>query len=327
MLTVSLIGLECHAQIQDEQPAAPTKVAMLNQPGSDASGADVGGTTAAAPSQVPSSVNAESTAAITKKLEVMELRIQQLEAQLGERTAAEHPPVADLLSTDALKDAGPAPAKTSGRYLVVGQSQSESTTQSATPAAQGPAEPFAYADWTWLNGNSREKDKPWDSKFFTPEIRIDTNYVFDFNHPRDDTVGGSTEIFRSYEVQLEQLSFGGDFHWNNVRGRILTMSGGMFTTTTPRNDASTARGQWFLAGAYRYIAEGWGGYHFNVNHGLNIDAGTFVSYIGLVSYYNFDNWAYQPSFVSSNTPWFFNGIRIQWFPTDKFKIEPQIING
>jgi len=34
----------------------------------------------------------------------------------------------------------------------------------------------------------------------------------------------------------------------------------------------------------------------------------------------FDNWAYQPSYVSS-TPWFFNGLRIQWFPTDKLKIE------
>src|SRR6202044_4224128 len=30
---------------------------------------------------------------------------------------------------------------------------------------------------------------------------------------------------------------------------------------------------------------------------------------------------------SSNTPWFFNGLRIQWFPTDKLKIEPWIING
>jgi len=28
--------------------------------------------------------------------------------------------------------------------------------------------------------------------------------------------------------------------------------------------------------------------------------------------------------VSSNTPWFFNGVRIQWFPTDKLKIEPWI---
>jgi len=52
-----------------------------------------------------------------------------------------------------------------------------------------------------------------------------------------------------------------------------------------------------------------------------------VSYIGLFSYYNFDNWTYQPSFVSSNTPWFFNGVRVQWFPTDKLKIEPWIING
>jgi hypothetical protein len=64
-----------------------------------------------------------------------------------------------------------------------------------------------------------------------------------------------------------------------------------------------------------------------VNHGLNVDAGIFVSYIGLFSYYNFDNWAYQPSFVSSNTPWFFNGLRVQWFPTNKLKIEPWVING
>jgi hypothetical protein len=82
-----------------------------------------------------------------------------------------------------------------------------------------------------------------------------------------------------------------------------------------------------LNNAYRYFSEAWGGYHFNVNHGLNIDAGIFVSYIGLFSYYNYDNWTYQPSYVSSNTPWFFNGLRFQWFPTTKLKIEPWIIDG
>ena len=102
---------------------------------------------------------------------------------------------------------------------------------------------------------------------------------------------------------------------------------GLFATTTVRNDASPNRGQWDLADAYKYISEGWGGYHWDVGHGLNVDAGIFVSYIGLFSYYNFDNWTYQPSFVSSNTPWFFNGIRIQYFPTSKLKIEPWIING
>jgi hypothetical protein len=186
--------------------------------------------------------------------------------------------------------------------------------------------PFGYADWTWLNGTPRNKDVVWDSKFFTPEIRLDTNFVSSLNHPKDDSLGGSTEIFRSNEVQIEQISFGGDFHWQNVRARVLTL-GGMFGVTTPRNDASVGRGQWDLRGAYKYFAEAYGGYHFKVNHGLNVDAGIFVSYIGLFSYYNFDNWAYQPSYVSSNTPWFFNGVRIQWFPTDKLKIEPWIING
>lgn len=198
--------------------------------------------------------------------------------------------------------------------------------QEAKPANPPVTQPFAYADWTWLNGTARTKDAVWDSKYFTPEFRVDANYIQNYNQPKDHTMGGSTESFRNGEVQLEQLSFGGDLHVGNVRGRILTMFG-LFATTTPRNDASAGVGQWNLNDAYKYFSEAWGGYHFNVNHGLNIDAGIFVSYIGLFSYYNFDNWAYQPSFVSSNTPWFFNGVRIQWFPTDKLKIEPWIING
>jgi hypothetical protein len=101
----------------------------------------------------------------------------------------------------------------------------------------------------------------------------------------------------------------------------------LYSQTTPRNDASPARGQWDLDNAYRYLSEAYGGYHFNALHGINVDAGIFMSYIGLFSYYNFDNWAYQPSYVSSNTPWFFNGVRVQIFPTAHLKIEPWFING
>ncbi len=43
----------------------------------------------------------------------------------------------------------------------------------AKPEKPTPTDPFAYADWTWLNGNARNKDAVWDSKFFTPEIRFD----------------------------------------------------------------------------------------------------------------------------------------------------------
>jgi len=178
----------------------------------------------------------------------------------------------------------------------------------------------------WMNGTSREKKPIFDTKFFTPEIRLDVNYLQSLNHPHDHTIVGSTEEFRSGEFQIEQVSLGGDFHWDNVHARFLSMFG-MFATTTPRNDASSSVGQWDLQNAYRYFSEANAGYHFDVNHGLNVDAGVFVSYIGLFSYYNYDNWTYQPSFVSSNTPWFFNGLRVQWWPTQNLKIEPWIING
>ena len=63
------------------------------------------------------------------------------------------------------------------------------------------------------------------TKYFTPEIRFDANYILDYNHPEDDSMVGSTEMFRSDEWQLEQASVGGDFRIQNTRGRILYMDG------------------------------------------------------------------------------------------------------
>jgi Putative beta-barrel porin-2, OmpL-like. bbp2 len=275
---------------------------------------------------------------LLERVEQLEKRVAELEAgqsKSSDKSASLGSAASTPSDPASAPSVTPASASTSSSDVVLSPApsgnvgpNSSSTSQKAAaevPKTE-PAQPFAYADWTWLNGNARTKDLVWDSKYFTPEFRVDTNYIQNYNQPKDHTMGGSTEAFRNGEVQLEQLSFGGDLHVGNVRGRILTMFG-LFATTTPRNDASAGVGQWNLNDAYRYFSEAWGGYHFNVNHGLNIDAGIFVSYIGLFSYYNFDNWAYQPSFVSSNTPWFFNGVRIQWFPTDKLKIEPWIING
>src|SRR5467141_4946932 len=223
---------------------------------------------------------------------------------------------------------GAAPASTtvaSANTAAIGPPQATEKGKSGA-AKPEKAEPFAFADFTWLNGNARTKDSPMDTKFFTPEIRADVDYNYSFNHPKDDTIGGSSEVFRHGEVQVTQLGVGGDFHYDNVRARLMTQFV-MYSQTTPRNDASPARGQWNLDNAYRYISEAYGGYHFNVLHGINVDAGIFMSYIGLFSYYQFDNWAYQPSYVSSNTPWFFNGVRVQIFPTEHQKIEPWFTNG
>jgi len=260
----------------------------------------------------------------------MKKRIAQLEAQLqkqaGQGTAATVEESEAPSKGPNVPEARLASASLLQPSLTQLQSGAETAPPATTSTRTPKIDPFSDWDWTWLNGNPRNKDVAFDSKFFTPEIRADITYNYDFNNPIDNSIGGSSEIFRANEIQLEQLGLGGDFHYDNVRARFMTQFG-MYSTTTVRNDPSYAKGQWNVNEAHRYLAEAYGGYHINALNGINVDAGIFLSYIGLFSYYNADNWAYQPSYVSSNTPWFFEGLRVQIFPTPHLKIEPWLING
>ncbi len=193
--------------------------------------------------------------------------------------------------------------------------------------AQQTGEPFEGIDQTWQNGSDRRDSSVFkNSKYFTPSIMLDVNYNYSFNDPIDNTVVGSTAMARHNEIQLSALHFGGDFSYNNTRARIMTQFGTR-STVVPRNDYSPYRGQYDLADTYRYLSEAYAGYHFNKWNGINLDAGMFMSYVGLNSYYQAENWEYQASFTSDNTPWFFNGVRLQIFPNKNWKIEPWIING
>jgi len=302
----------------DEKPAAKTAESAA----SPAAGKDAAGLT-------------ERERMLLDRVEQLERRVAELEAaHASALPGSSAPAVASSPAPNAGAALPPAAATVSPAEMPANEVApaqplaANAAVQTAEKPARKPAasEPFAFADFTWLNGNPRTKQVPLDTKFFTPEIRSDVDYVYDFRHPKDDTISGSSEVFRASEVQLTQLGIGGDFHFDNVRARVMTQFG-MYSQTTPRNDASPSRGQWNLDNAYRYLSEAYGGYHFNVMHGINVDAGIFMSYVGLFSYYQFDNWAYQPSYVSSNTPWFFNGVRVQIFPTEHLKIEPWFTNG
>ncbi len=196
-----------------------------------------------------------------------------------------------------------------------------------TALAEQKGQPFEGIDQTWQNGSDRRDSSVFkDMKYFTPSVLIDLNYNFSFRDPIDNTAVGSTAVARHNEVQLSALHFGGDFTFDNARGRIMTQFGTR-STVVPRNDFSPYRGQYQLANVYRYLSEAYAGYHINKAYGVNIDMGLFMSYIGLNSFYQPENWEYQASFTSDNTPWFFNGIRIQIHPSRFLKIEPWIING
>jgi hypothetical protein len=186
--------------------------------------------------------------------------------------------------------------------------------------------PFQGLDQTWYNGADRRDSAVLQSKYFTGSIMIDANYSYSFANPIDNTVVGSTALARDNEVQVALATVGGEFYYKHARGKLMIQMG-TNSTVIPRDDYSAYKGQYQLPNVYRYLAEAYGGIHIDKWRGINFDLGQFVSYIGLNSYYQVENWEYQASYTSDNTPWFFNGLRIQIFPSKHLKIEPWIING
>jgi len=153
MLALLCLGISLQSRAQD---ALPAQAASL--PASEAGAPDP---------QAPQEV--------LQELDAMKHRIEELEAQLRQH-GAEGQPTAPTSK---------APSTTPSAALPTAATET-------FPSSQPPssAEPFAFADWTWLNGNPRTKEAAFDSKFFTPEIRADVAYHYDFNHPQDDTIGG-----------------------------------------------------------------------------------------------------------------------------------------
>src|SRR5580698_3648772 len=335
VFTAAMVGLVTGQLLTAQTASSPQIIASAEPPPE---------TTTTAPS--PSTTGAAQQLTVLDELNAMKRRIEKLEEELkaarGETDTASPAAPNRLGGTPravlapgtpdpsravaAVADPNPAP----GALSAADQSSSQPETP---PAGAPPAEPavdlqtpFAFADFTWMLSNSRNHDEVLDGKYFSGEFRVDTNYIYDYNHPIDHTLDETTEGERTGEFVIQAVGVGGDFHAGNMQGGILTQFGAV-STAVPRNDASYSLGQWDLADAYRYLTEMYAGYHINYKHGLNIQVGDFLSFIGLFSYYSFDNWTYQPSYVSSNTPWFFTGMRAQFFPTNKLKFEPWLING
>src|SRR5262249_57485233 len=89
--------------------------------------------------------------------------------------------------------------------LVAAAARAQDTPQPAAAATKPAPEPFAFADFSWIPGNYAPADHPLSTKDFTGELRVDTVYHYDFNRPQDDTISGSSEVFRHNEFQLTQL--------------------------------------------------------------------------------------------------------------------------
>src|SRR5262249_20388515 len=107
-------------------------------------------------------------------------------------------PAAAALNPDSQRSAPPRPAQAQAAQANP-PAQTPSARAGTTHELTQKPEPFSFADFTWLTGNPRTNVSPLETKAFTGEVRVDFVDVQDFNHPKDNSIGGSSEIFRSNE--------------------------------------------------------------------------------------------------------------------------------
>jgi hypothetical protein len=193
--------------------------------------------------------------------------------------------------------------------------------------------PFEGMDIGWMNGQSRLKeslmtlkDKKTSEIICTATAYLDTYYNYNFANPIDNTQTVSSSIGRHNEFQVNLASLGIETNYKNIIGRVWLQAGAM-QHIVQEMDVSVNRGRNTGTGNLKFIREAAAGYHFNKWHGVNIEAGIFMSYIGLESYILQDNWSYQRSMPCDFTPFYFQGARMQIFPSRKLKTEIWIVNG
>ncbi len=192
--------------------------------------------------------------------------------------------------------------------------------------------PFDGMDLSWINGQSRIKNPPLvlnDEKgetILTGTLYMDTYYNFNFAKPIDNTQTISSSIGRHNEFQVNMASVGIETNYKKIVGRIWLQTGAM-QHIVQELDGSVNRGRNTGTGNLKYIREAAAGYHFDKWHGINVEAGIFMSYIGLESYMLQDNWSYQRSMPCDFTPFYFQGARVQMYPTKKLKQEIWVLNG
>jgi len=133
------------------------------------------------------------------RVERLERRVEELESKAGQPAAPaasvaqpSTPGTTDVANSAATPGAAPATPSTAATANTISSSNSRfshpaigpqggQATEKGKPGGintSSPEEPFAFADFTWLNGNSRTKDTPYATSFFSPEIRADVDYNY-----------------------------------------------------------------------------------------------------------------------------------------------------
>ena len=187
--------------------------------------------------------------------------------------------------------------------------------------------PYGDRDYSWLNGGNRQPDSLLKWGPLTGSVFVDTYYAFQFSQPIDHTIFQTTTAPRHNELAVNLVALGVEV--SGLDGPIgrLYLQAGSNVETDWGQDASTQRGQFLTLRTFAPVQQAAAGWHFHALHGVNLEGGIFPSYFALESYLPQENWNYTHSFVSDFTPYYFAGIRNQYFLERNTKLELWLVNG
>ena len=210
-------------------------------------------------------------------------------------------------------------------FSVVAMSQDTSASEHKVP--------FDGYDLSWINGQNRQqhfplelKDKKTGETILTGVALGDMYYNYNFARPIDNTQVASATVGRTSEITVNLVSIGMETNYKNIIGRIWLQAGNMLNIDQ-EIDGSVVHGRNTTSGDLKIIREAAAGYHFNKLYGINLEAGIFMSYIGLESYLTQENWCYQRATTCDFTPFYFSGARMQIYPSKNVKTEVWLVNG
>jgi hypothetical protein len=211
----------------------------------------------------------------------------------------------------------------------------------APPAAAKPADdqaasskplderepPFGAFDLSWMNGSNPQPPSLLHMGPVTFSLYVDTYYAWQFHQPQDHTIFPTTVAPRHNEISLNLAHIG--FDVTGLDGPIgrFYLQYGSIVETIAGQDTTTDRGFFLTNRLLQNLEQAAVGWHFHALHGINAEMGIFPSYVGLESYLPEENWSYTHSFIADATPYYFFGLRGQFFPTEKVKVELWVVNG
>jgi hypothetical protein len=146
---------------------------------------------------------------------------------------------------------------------------------------------------------------------------VDAYYAYDFERPLTRDRAYTTQPARHNEFNLNLAFIEAKISGARVRGRFALQTG---TSVHLNYSAETKNRE--LA---QLIHEGVIGYRLAGN--LWVDAGIYLSHLGLESWISRDNRTYTRSLCSDFSPYYQSGVKATWQASRKFALQLHVLNG